>query len=73
MKTRIKSNSEVIVSAILRRGLTNKTAAEASGIDTWLLSRITNADLPISQKTAGKLVAVFGSDAVTIAPAAQEG
>lgn len=73
MKTRIKSNSDVIVSAILRRGLTNKTAAETSGIDTWLLSRITNADLPISQKTAGKLVAAFGSEAVTIEPAAQEG
>ena len=73
MKTRIKSNSEVIVSAMIQRGLRPRDVTKMTGINKFLLSRLTRADRGISIGTAGKLVAVFGADAVTIAPAAQEG
>ena len=71
MKTRIKSNSEVILSSMIRRGLRPQDVARETGLDIYQVARVSNADKGISAGTAGKLVAVFGADAVTISPAAQ--
>ena len=69
--SRIKSNSEVILSSMIRRGLRPSDVVKMTGLSKYALSRITRADKGISAGTAGKLVAVFGADAVTISPAAQ--
>lgn len=66
MKTRIRSNSAVIVALMIERGLSVKRGAIETGVNPVTFSAVINRDTNISYATATKLQSVFGIEAVTI-------
>ena len=63
---RLKSNSAVVLSAMLKKKMTARQAAKAAGIGNNVFATLVRADRFISPKTAGKLRETFGDDAVMI-------
>lgn len=64
--TQSTSNSKQLTQFLIEQGLTIRAAAKLAKISRQKMSKLVRADTPISIKLAGKLVKVFGVNAVTI-------
>lgn len=63
-RPQIMSNAQVLMKAILERGLTIGEAAKLSSVSPDLLGACMHSDRYISPKTAGRLLAAFGAEAI---------
>lgn len=67
----VSANAKAIVDAMIDRDLSVGEAAKAAGIHVDTMTRLIRSNQPIHYKTAAKLKATFGADAVIVEPAAQ--
>ena len=67
----VRSNPPAILAALMARGLTVTNAAKLCGLDRVTLDAAIKTAKPVTVKTASKLVAAFGNDAVTMSTPAQ--
>ncbi|MBR0060059.1 MAG: hypothetical protein IJP68_01120 [Selenomonadaceae bacterium] len=66
-----RSNPVAIVAALMARGLTVTEGAKTAGLDRVTFDAAIKTAKPVTVKTASKLVAAFGDDAVTKSTPAQ--
>lgn len=66
-----RSNPVVIVTALMARGLSVTEGAKTAGLDRVTFDAAIKNAKPVTLKTASKLVAAFGNDAVTMSTPAQ--
>lgn len=66
-----RSNPVALVTALMARGLTVTEGAKTAGLDRVTFDAAIKTAKPVTVKTASKLVAAFGNDAVTMSPPAQ--
>ncbi len=66
-----RSNPPALVAALISRGLTVTEGAKAAGLDRVTFDAAIKTAKPVTVKTASKLVAAFGNDAVTMSTPAQ--
>lgn len=67
----VRSNPPALLSALMTRGLNVTEAAKVAGVDRFTLDTAIRSARPVTVKTASKLVAAFGDDAVTMSTPAQ--
>ena len=67
----IRSNPVALVAALMARGLTVTEGAKTAGLDRVTFDAAIKTAKPVTVKTASKLVAAFGDDAVTMLTPAQ--
>ena len=67
----VRSNPVALVASLMARGLTVTEGAKAAGVDRVTFDTAIKAARPVTVKTASKLVAAFGDDAVTMSTPAQ--
>ena len=67
----VTSNATGLVAAVIERGLTATQAARAAKIARDTFDRLIRVDAPINFRTASKLKAAFGDNAIKINSTAQ--
>ena len=72
MQSIICSNSRYVLREMISRGLNATQAAAEANLRLDLFGKIIRQDKPISYKTAGRLTATFGADAVKFSDSEEE-
>lgn len=67
----VRSNPPALLSALMARGLSVTEGAKTAGLDRVTFDAAIKTAKPVTVKTASKLVAAFGNDAVTMSTPAQ--
>lgn len=67
----VRSNPVALLDAVLSRGLSVTNAAKFAKLDRVTFDAAIKTAKPVTVKTASKLVAAFGDDAVTVLTPAQ--
>ena len=70
-ESRLRSNPNGILSAMLAQKLSATEAAKRAGVNRDLMSRVLKSATPIRYETAARLRDAFGDDAIKIITAAQ--